>query len=230
MVRAGGAMSVFKGFGEKAYPFLKALDFHQDRDWFKANKDLYESELNGPRGDLIEELSGRFAKAGIPLTGDRKRSVYRIYRDIRFAKDKRPFNRHVSIILSPDGSKRTDGCFYVHVGLEESFMAMAFYSPEPEQLKRLRRSIATWPEKFRDMVKALDRNGLALDHVDALKRMPQGFESVNDPDLAEAIRNRHFFVRQDFEPERTKSPAFADDCVDFARRALPLLEWGMAVA
>ena len=56
-------MTEFHGFGEKAIPFLKALDFHQDRDWFKENRDLYESELNGPRGALIQDLTVRFAEA-----------------------------------------------------------------------------------------------------------------------------------------------------------------------
>jgi uncharacterized protein (DUF2461 family) len=64
----------FNGFGKQALPFLKALDFHQDRDWFKANKALYESELETPRGDLVEALSEAFAAAGIGLKGDRKKS------------------------------------------------------------------------------------------------------------------------------------------------------------
>ena len=217
----------FQGFGEKALPFLKALDFHQDRDWFRDNRDLYESELNRPRGDLIEELTARFAAEGLPFKGDRKKSLFRIYRDIRFSKDKRPFNTHVSILLSFDGTKRPDGCFYCHVGLTERFMGVAFYQPQPDALKRLRTSIVEWPGKYRDMLAALEKNGLVLDEGDALKRLPRDFEGVADADLSAGVRRRYFMTRQDIDPERITSPALADDCVDFARRALPLFDWGI---
>ena len=220
-------MTIFKGFGPKAMPFLKALDFHQNRDWFKDNKALYESELNGPRGDLIEELTARFETAGLPFKGDRKKSVYRINRDVRFSNDKRPYNRHVSVILTPSGEKRTDGCLYIHFGLEECFMGIAFYSPEPDALRRMRISIVEWPERYRDMLKALKKGGLALSDEDSLKRNPRGFETVSDPDLVAGVRNRHFFVRQGFDPARACEPGFADDCADFARRGLPLITWGM---
>ncbi|MFP1633528.1 TIGR02453 family protein [Zhengella sp. ZM62] len=220
-------MSTFHGFGEKAIPFLKALDFHQDRDWFKENRDLYESELNGPRGALILDLTVRFAEAGLPYRGDPKKSVFRIYRDIRFSKDKRPFNRHVSIILTPDGTKRSDGCFYLHVGLEGCFMAVAFYSPAPDALKRMRNSIIAWPERYRTMVGALASQGLELDSGEALKRLPRGFETVEEEDLATGVKKRHFITREEIDPTRITSPELADDCVDFAKRAHPLFEWGI---
>lgn len=60
-------MAPFNGFGEKAIPFLKALDFHQSREWFVENKDLFEQHLKEPLGDLVEELTSRFEKAGLPF-------------------------------------------------------------------------------------------------------------------------------------------------------------------
>ncbi|MCA8964797.1 MAG: TIGR02453 family protein [Planctomycetes bacterium] len=219
-------MSAFRGFGEKAIPFLKALDFHQDRTWFKENRDLFEAELNQPRQMLIEALDTRFAAEGLPYRGDPKKSVFRIYRDIRFSKDKRPFNRHVSIILTPDGTKRSDGCFYLHVGLDGCFMAVAFHSPGTDALKRMRQSILTWPDRYRAMIAALAREGLSLDSSDALKRLPRGFESVDEVDLATALKNRHFIVRRDIVPDRISSASLEDDCVVFAKSAQPLFEWG----
>ena len=222
-------MSTFSGFGDKALPFLKALDFHQDRDWFKENKDLYESQLNGPRGDLIEALTLRFAKDKLPFKGDRKTSGYRIYRDIRFAKDKRPFNTHVSALLTPSGMKNeAEGCFFIHIGLDACFMAVAFYQPAPEQLRAYRNRIVTWPGKFREMTAKLEKAGLTFDTTDQLKRLPQGFETVTEPDLHSAVRLRHFIVRQDIEPVHVTSPDLVDDCADFAKRAMPLMEWGLA--
>jgi uncharacterized protein (TIGR02453 family) len=220
-------MTTFAGFGKQALPFLKALDFRQDRDWFKANKALYESELETPRGDLVEALTEAFAEAGIGLKGDRKKSVYRIYRDVRFAKDKSPFNKHVSALLTPSGEKNEeDGSFFIKIGIEGCFMASGFYLGDPEKLKAFRNSIVTWPDRFRAMTQALEKGGLALGSDDALKRLPKDFDSVSEPDLAAAVKLKHFYAREDIEPGRVSEPGLVGDCVSFVQRAMPLLVWG----
>ena len=66
----------FEGFGPQALPFLKALWFYQTKEWFEANRATYESELKGPMGDLVEDLATAFAKAKLPLKGDRKASLF----------------------------------------------------------------------------------------------------------------------------------------------------------
>jgi uncharacterized protein (TIGR02453 family) len=223
-------MTTFTGFGKQALPFLKALDFHQDRDWFKANKALYESELETPRGDLVETLTEAFAANGIALKGDRKKSVYRIYRDVRFSKDKSPFNKHVSALLTPSGEKNEEeGSFFIKIGIEGCFMAAGFYLGDPEKLKSFRNSIFTWPDRFRAMTGALDRGGLALGLDDALKRLPKDFDTVTELDLAAAVKLKHFYVREDIDPGRVTEAELVGDCVGFMKRAMPLLEWGKTV-
>ena len=95
----------FQGFGPKALPFLKALGFHQTKEWFEANRATYESDLKTPMGDLVEDLSAAFAKAKIPLKGDRQASLFRINRDVRFAKDKSPYKTNVGAVMTRGGSK-----------------------------------------------------------------------------------------------------------------------------
>lgn len=220
----------FRGFGQKALPFLKALDFHQDREWFKENRDLFESELKEPLGDLVDDLTRRFAETGLGLKGDRKKSTFRINRDVRFSKDKRPYNRHVSAILSPNGSKRVEaGVFYVHIGLDGCFAAVAWWQPEKGVMERMRRAIAERPAEFRGMVAALAASGLTLSTEDRMKRAPRGFERVTEPDLAEAVRNRHFMVEHAIDSERIILPALCDELVDFTLAARPLLDWGRAI-
>jgi len=224
---------VFKGFGDKALPFLKALDFHQNREWFLENKDLFEAHLYEPLGDLVENLLAGFEKAGLPFRGDRKKSQFRIKRDTRFSKDKSPYNRHLSALLSPDGNKWAEsGCFYVCIGLEDyrgCYAAIAWWQPKPELLLAMRKAIVEKPEKFRAMVKALAKNGLELNDTNRLKRTPRGFETVTDPDLIEALRNRNFVVRFPIDPAGITSPKLADDLLDFAVRAKPLIDWGRAI-
>lgn len=219
----------FKGFGHKAIPFLKALDFHQSREWFLENRDLFETELRDPLGDLVETLTQRFAEMGLGLRGDRRKSLFRINRDVRFAKDKRPYNRHLSAILSPDGSKMEQGVFYVHIGLEACFAGVAWWQPETQLLLAMRKAIAAKPNEFRAMVAALRRKGLQLDADGCMKRTPRGFEHVTDKELVAAIRNRHFAVRHAIDPAAIHGPALVDELVDFAVRAKPLLDWGRAI-
>jgi uncharacterized protein (TIGR02453 family) len=219
----------FNGFGKKAIPFLKAIGFHQSREWFAENRDLFERELREPFGDLIDVLSLRLSEAGLGLVGDRKKSMFRINRDIRFAKDKRPYNQHLSAILSPDGTKTSQGVLFVYIGVDRCFAAIAWWQSEPRLLLAMRKSIVRRPAAFRAMVAALAKSGLELSDEERMKRLPRGFEDVADPELGAAIRNRHFIVRHSIDPSGIHSAGLADEIVDFALRAKPLLDWGRAI-
>ena len=223
-------MTQFTGFGKQALPFLKALDFHQSREWFNENKALFVSELETPRGDLVEGLTEAFASNGLPLKGDRKKSVYRIYRDVRFAKDKSPFNKHVSALLTPSGEKREDeGSFFIKIGIEGCFMAVGFYLEGSERLRDFRNRVVTYPDAYRSLVATLAKGGLELKTEGALKRMPKDFEGVTEPDLAAAMKLKHYYVQEDIDPAIITTPKLVDISVDFVKRAMPLLQWGRAV-
>ena len=222
--------AAFNGFGKKAIPFLKAIGFHQSREWFAENRDIFERELREPFGDLIDVLSLRCAEAGLGLTGDRKKSMFRINRDIRFAKDKRPYNQHLSAILSPDGTKSSQGVLYVYIGADRCFTAIAWWQPRAQSsCWPCAMSIVRRPAAFRTLVAALAKNGLELDGEERMKRLPRGFEDVTDQQLGEAVRNRHFVVRHTIDPSGIHSPALVDEIIDFTLRAKPLLDWGRKI-
>jgi len=222
-------MAPFKGFGDKAIPFLKALDFHQNREWFVENKDLFEEHLKEPLGDLIEELTARFEKAGLPFKGDRVKSQFRIKRDTRFSKDKAPYNRHLSALLSNSGTKWDEsGCFYICIGLpgvRDCYAGIAWWGPRKELLQAIREAIVEKPEDYRAVVAKLKKNGLQISDNERLKRTPRGFENVTDADLLDAIRNRHFAVRMDIDPETITRADLADRLVDMAEHSRPLIDW-----
>ncbi|MGC2782477.1 MAG: TIGR02453 family protein, partial [Roseiarcus sp.] len=123
----------FAGFGPKALPFFKALKFHQSREWFEANRETYESAVKGPMGDLVEELAERMRQAKIPLKGDRKSSMFRIHRDVRFSASKDPYKTHAGAVLTRSGGKNDPGLLYFHLSPEECFFAAGFYEPESDQ-------------------------------------------------------------------------------------------------
>jgi uncharacterized protein (TIGR02453 family) len=216
----------FQGFGPRALPFLKALAFHQTREWFEANRATYESDLKTPMGELVEDLSAAFAKARIPLKGDRKSSLFRIHRDVRFAKDKSPYKTNVGAVMTRLGAKNDPGLFYMHVAVEGCFAAAGFYDPAPETLGRLRGAMTRAPKAWKRTLAKLKESGLAPSTEYALKRNPRGFESVEDGEIAAGLRLKSIVVMRPVAATRLAEPALVDDLSAFARDALPLLAWG----
>jgi uncharacterized protein (TIGR02453 family) len=216
----------FAGFGPNALPFLKALAFHQTKEWFEDNRATYESDLKTPMGDLVEDLSAAFAEAKIPLRGDRKASLFRINRDVRFAKNKSPYKTNVGAVMTRGGAKNDVGLLYIHIGHDGCFTAAGFYQYEPEQLANTRAAIMRAPKAWRRMLAELAKAGLAPSDEFAMRRNPRGFEQVGDPEIAAALRLKTIICRRPIADARLADPALVADVVGFARDALPLLEWG----
>ena len=217
----------FSGFGPNALPFLKALAFHQTKEWFEAHRATYESDLRIPMGDLVEELAAAFTHAKIPLKGDRKSSLFRIHRDVRFSKDKSPYKTNVGAVMTRmGGAKFEPGLFYVHVSPGDCMTAAGFYDPTPETLAKLRNAMARAPKAWKQTISKLAKSGLAPSQEYAMKRNPRGFEDVEDEAISAALRLKSIVVVRPLEETRIASPALVGDLVAFAREALPLLTWG----
>jgi uncharacterized protein (DUF2461 family) len=105
----------FPGFAAPDLAFLTGLAAHNDREWFTAHRAVYDERLKPTLSALIDALNGAFAARDLPLAGDPKKSVFRIHRDVRFSKDKRPYKTHVSATLTRDGQKLSPGLVYVHI-------------------------------------------------------------------------------------------------------------------
>jgi uncharacterized protein (TIGR02453 family) len=228
-------MARFPGFSKDALAFFKALSFHQNREWFHENKALYEREVKAPMLALLAALSERFAAEGIPLRGDAK-SVFRINRDVRFAKDKRPYQTHTGAVLTRSGGKNDPGLLYVHItadGMESwngapegSFMAAGFHMPEPPMLNALRTAIKRKPKAFQDMEAALKKSKLELGTGSQLTRVPRGFEYMKGSPVEGAIRLKDFVVEEPISSAVVTSGKLVDALFKFTKRAMPLLEFG----
>lgn len=216
----------FEGMGQQALPFLKALGFHQSRDWFLENKALYESEVKTPLGDLIEHLSARMEAEGLPLRGSRKTSLYRVNRDVRFAKNKDPYNTHCSALLTRTGTKKDQGFAYVHMANERSFIATGFYAFEPAELAALRNAIIAQKTKMFKMLDGFEQQGLTLDFSESLKRNPRGFDKMDDERLEALIRLKHFTFVVELDNAVITTSALADMIIDLTHKTLPFLEFG----
>ncbi len=217
----------FPGFRDEAFDFLRKLDDNNERDWFKPRKDTYVDELRGPLECLIADVARRMHDEALPLTGDPKKSRFRIYRDTRFSNDKRPYKTNVGCVFDRSGRKKKNGVVYVHVEPGNCFLAGGFYQPEVKYLRPVRERIARSPAMFFELLRQMEENGLPVhSRDDTLTGMPRGFAQYkDDEELADALRMKHYLVTREVDDHALQTPDFAETVVQMGHDSLPLLEF-----
>jgi uncharacterized protein (TIGR02453 family) len=215
----------FEGFGPDALKFLTALGFHQSREWFHENKKMYEREVKEPLGLFIESASRAMQDAGLPFHGSRKSSLFRINRDIRFAKEKHPYNTHVSGVLTENGTKKASGGVYFHFTPGNCLFASGLWQPDGKQIKAVREAIVAKPEEFLQLEADLKKSKLTFGTDRNLKRPAPGFKHVENPDVLRLLHHRSFVVERSMGDDRIFDAKLVDDIVNFARTLLPLAEY-----
>jgi uncharacterized protein (TIGR02453 family) len=219
----------FAGFRPAAFAFFRDLSDNNDPAWFKPRKAVYETEVLAPFRDLIVAVAAALREAGLPLVGDPKGGIFRIYRDVRFSPDKRLYKTHAGAVLTRSGNKRDPGVLYLHVAPGESMAAAGFWHPEPALLTRLRRAILDDSENFLRIVDGLAAAGWPLSSDERLSRPPRGFEAAKGTAVAEYVGWKSFTSHAPLRDAEMQSPQLIDRILEFTRVAVSLLEWGWAV-
>ena len=217
----------FSGFGPQALPFLKALAFHQTKDWFEANRATYESDIKTPMGDLVEDLAAAFAKAKIPLKGDRKSSLFRIHRDVRFSKNKDPYKTNVGAVMTRiGGAKNEPGLVLFSCRDGRLLHRRRFLRSRARDAGQAARRYGAGAKSLEADAGQARQGGLAPSQDYALTRNPRGFEGVEDEAILAGLRLKSIIVSRPLPEARLANAGLVDDLVGFAREALPLLLWG----
>src|SRR6202162_6675770 len=147
-------------FNQRALRFFRGLARHNEKPWFEAHRDEYETEVREPMRELIEDLDTRFAQFAPEIIGDPKRSMFRIYRDIRFSKDKSPYKVHAACWFYHRDGTGTVGReavgggagFYFHIQPGACFAGGGLWMPPRPALTRLRDAIAEQARAFERLV------------------------------------------------------------------------------
>jgi uncharacterized protein (TIGR02453 family) len=227
-------MQEFQGFPPSGLRFLRDLARHNDRNWFVPRKHVYERDVLQPMQQLVIELSERFERKRIPVYGDVRRSIFRIYRDVRFTHNKLPYKTHGAAYLSPDGGRHTPGGLYIHVAPKGAFLSLAFYDLHPALLQRWRVAMAEDPKAFAAVIRQLSRAKLQVippdEEEDALRRMPRGFAHLAQTPIGPYFRLRHFLIHDDLDSATLGSRRLVERAVTFVVRGLPLLTYGWRLA
>ncbi|UMQ41440.1 DUF2461 domain-containing protein [Chryseobacterium sp. Y16C] len=205
----------------KTLDFLKKLEQNNNREWFTENKNLYtESQQNviAFLEDLLKEMS-EFDEELAKI--DAKKSLFRIYRDTRFSKDKIPYKTNFGASLGM-GKGSQKGGYYLHLEPGKSFIAGGIYMPEPAVLKELRKEISLYGNEFLTILnnKEFKKHFPEMDQDDKLKKIPQGFEK-EDP-MAEFLKLKNFIVVYYLKDEEILNKDAAKNLTKIFRLMKPL--------
>lgn len=105
----------FSGFAPSDLAFLTGLAANNDRDWFTAHRAAYDAGLKPSLEALLDAAAAACTARSLPLGAEARRGIFRIHRDVRFSKDKRPYKTHVSATMTRDGGKLSPGMVYIHI-------------------------------------------------------------------------------------------------------------------
>jgi len=204
--------------------FLRGLARHNEREWFEARREVYERALRAPMLALVEEINASIAGFAPEHVRPAQKTVMRIYRDIRFSKNKQPYKTHLAAWWARRGMEKTSGGgYYLQISPKGVMISAGVYMPEREQLLKLRRWMSENHAEYRRLLKAAmkGRGGFEGIDADALTRMPKGF-AADDP-ADELLRAKNWGVSVSLPAEMALEPTLAREIARLFKLATPLV-------
>jgi uncharacterized protein (TIGR02453 family) len=214
-------------FSRELYSFLEELREHNDRDWFAANKHRYEEHLLEPALDFIEAFAPKLAKISPHFVADPRPSggsLFRIYRDTRFSKDKSPYKTNVGIHFRHERAKDAHAPgYYLHIGPGEVFAGGGIWHPDTQAANRIREAIVEDPDRWRRAT----RTGAFAKQLtlggDSLKRVPTWADAEHPH--AEDLKRKDFFGSTRLSDKDVLAPGFVDEYARICKAAAPLMQF-----
>jgi len=211
---------------ETTLHFLKKLKINNNREWFDSNKTEYLASKEIFEEFVSELIKGinKFDKK-VSLDLKPKDCTFRIYKDVRFSKDKTPYKNNMSASINPGGKKSNIPGYYFHLEPDACFLAGGVYMPMPDVLNAIRQEIDYNPLPLINILKSAsfkkEFNG--LDEEDKLKNPPKGFNK--DHAHSEILKNRHFIVSQKFENKVILKKDGLSKTLDSFKAMYPFLDY-----
>lgn len=203
--------------------FLAALKENNHRDWFTAHKDWYQRERAGMI-DFAEQLIGRVSEFDVLEPVSAAKTLFRIYRDVRFSKDKSPYKPHFSGQLKRATALRRGGYYFQLAPGGNSMIAGGFFAPDSADLLRLRKEIAADPDSLRQIISHPDFiQTFGQLEGEQLKSAPRGF-AKDDPAI-DLLRYKQYLLIRKFSDAAVLSDDFVASAAATYRQMLPLFDY-----
>jgi len=224
-----GGMTVARSryFSADLFEFLDDLKNNNSREWFLANKDRYQRLVKEPLLRFIEafaeplhDISPNFSADARPSGG----SMFRIYRDVRFAKDKSPYKTHAAAQFRHRAGRDAHvPCFYLHLEPGSVFAGAGVWHPSAESLDRIRTAIVESADEWRAVV--TDPHFAARHELtgESLKRAPRGYDPAHP--LIEDVKRKDFVCVQRFRQADACGPGFLDKFAASCASATPFVRF-----
>jgi uncharacterized protein (TIGR02453 family) len=238
MAVAAPSSSTFTGFKPEAIQFLVDLAANNERSWFQPRKAEYERLLKEPLEQLIAALADRFEARGIPLHADPAKSPFRIYRDVRFSKDKSPYktNLGASFPWVGDAAADVDGRShtpmvhssggYFHLQPGEIYVGGGIWHPDKPWIDAFRQRVAKDPDEVRGLIdeKGFKKTfGKLSDDGHSLQRVPQGYAA--DHPAADLLKMKDVVFGRRLSDADAESPSLPDILADTYGAAVPMFRY-----
>lgn len=212
-------------FTRGTFDFLRDLTENNDRDWFQANRDRYESRVREPAQRFILAIGEELDRISPHLRADPRTvggSLFRIHRDVRFSKDKRPYKNHTGIQFRHSAGKDAHAPgLYLHIEPRNCFLGMGAWRPSGPALKRIRTALVERPD---DWIAATRSPAFTESFElggDSLTRGPRGFDA--DHPLFEDLKRKDFIAFRAVSQSFFTSDDLVEDTLALAERGRPLM-------
>ena len=217
----------FTGFDRTAMQFWHELAAEMNKDWFVANKQRYEALWVAPMTALLSDVARRIAPAYKPLALGAPK-VMRIYRDVRFARDKTPYKTHIGAVITVAGKTVGEGgnaALYVHLGIEEEFVGVGCYRFDAGKLAKWRKAVAGKPgAELEPRIRKLRKAGYVVGGHDDYKKVPTGFAA--DHPRAELLKMKGLTGSfPEIPAGLLHKPGLADWLAKHGKTMAPLVIW-----
>ena len=213
----------FKGLPPDFFAFFTELAENNERAWFQANKPRYEDSVVRPMTLLVADMAPRLARISKHYVADPRRSLFRIYRDVRFSRDKSPYKTHAAAQFRHEAGRVSRSAangglgvhapgFYVHAAPGDIFIGGGMWMPPAAQLKAVRDRIqhrtAEWTRAVADKGFVKAYGGLSDDAAFTLKRPPKGYDPAHP--AIEDLKRTSFVFGIAASEAQAKKPDFID--------------------
>lgn len=187
-------MAGFSGFPEEGMQFLRGLKKNNKREWFQPRKHIFDEKVKLPMEQLVEAVNSKLVTFAPMYITERKKAIYRIYRDTRFSNDKTPYKTHIAASLTRSGMQRhISAGFYFSVSPEQIEVAAGVYMPGSDQLRLLRAHIAEHHSELEAILKnATLRKLMGELWGEKFARMPKGYPPEHP--AGDLLRAKHWVL------------------------------------
>ncbi|MBW6492067.1 MAG: DUF2461 domain-containing protein [Lentimicrobium sp.] len=202
--------------------FLELLESNNNKEWFNANKVLYQEarkKFETVISAVIGSVSAFDNTLGLPSA---KETIFRIYRDVRFAKDKTPYKTNMGAFISSGGRKGSKAGYYFHIEPGKSFVGGGIYMPETDQLKKIRQEIYFNANEFKAIISDKKFKAVfgSLSTWDKLKRPPKDYPA-DFPEI-ELLMYKSYVVVNYLKDKEVESEDFFEKAVGICKTLKPM--------